>query len=220
MNRLILTGTPLQNDLAELWSLLNFLLPDIFDDLGVFESWFDAKEFQDDEGTKKFLRLEEEKHILATLREILQPFMLRREKADVCLEIPHKKEVIVYAPLTNLQHDLYAAVLSRDIDTLGQKAESFNIDPRKLIIDSDDGTRPKRRCVLSVLQQETPYKDMGKGAHTGVTYPNRDKILRIDKQQDKRKNELSIWKRYANINDYNKEFFVSIQMRNKCKSMS
>lgn len=32
-NRLLLTGTPLQNDLAELWSLLNFLLPDIFDDL-------------------------------------------------------------------------------------------------------------------------------------------------------------------------------------------
>jgi SNF2 family DNA or RNA helicase len=32
-NRLLLTGTPLQNNLAELWSLLNFLLPDIFDDL-------------------------------------------------------------------------------------------------------------------------------------------------------------------------------------------
>jgi ATP-dependent DNA helicase len=38
-NRLLLTGTPLQNNLAELWSLLNFLLPDIFDDLDMFQSW-------------------------------------------------------------------------------------------------------------------------------------------------------------------------------------
>ncbi len=40
-NKLLLTGTPLQNNLAELWSLLNFLLPDVFDDLKSFESWFD-----------------------------------------------------------------------------------------------------------------------------------------------------------------------------------
>lgn len=39
-NRLLLTGTPLQNNLAELWSLLNFLLPDIFDDLESFQSWY------------------------------------------------------------------------------------------------------------------------------------------------------------------------------------
>ena len=38
-NRLILSGTPLQNNLKELWSLLNFILPDIFDDLATFEQW-------------------------------------------------------------------------------------------------------------------------------------------------------------------------------------
>jgi len=38
-NRLLLSGTPLQNNLSELWSLLNFLLPDIFDDLDMFQSW-------------------------------------------------------------------------------------------------------------------------------------------------------------------------------------
>lgn len=39
-NRLLLTGTPLQNNLSELWSLLNFLMPDIFDDLSAFEEWY------------------------------------------------------------------------------------------------------------------------------------------------------------------------------------
>ncbi|XP_043254729.1 lymphocyte-specific helicase-like [Colletes gigas] len=143
MNRLLLTGTPLQNNLSELWSLLNFLLPEIFDDLAVFKSWFNAKELEYDEGTKKFLKQEEEKHVLSSLREILQPFMLRREKADVCLEVPPKKELIVYAPLTQLQHDLYKAVLNRDIQKLSLMDE-------KLIIDTEDGKRPKRKCTKKI----------------------------------------------------------------------
>jgi ATP-dependent DNA helicase len=47
VNRLLLTGTPLQNNLAELWSLLNFLLPDIFDDLASFQAWFDFEDLGD-----------------------------------------------------------------------------------------------------------------------------------------------------------------------------
>ena len=46
-NRLLLTGTPLQNNLTELWSLLNFLLPSIFDDLDAFQAWFDFDFTQD-----------------------------------------------------------------------------------------------------------------------------------------------------------------------------
>lgn len=47
VNRLLLTGTPLQNNLAELWSLLNFLLPEIFDDLKSFQAWFDFDDLGD-----------------------------------------------------------------------------------------------------------------------------------------------------------------------------
>ncbi|CAZ80174.1 unnamed protein product [Tuber melanosporum] len=90
-NRLLLTGTPLQNNLSELWSLLNFLLPDIFDDL--------AKE-------KKV-------GIVASLHAILKPFLLRRIKADVETNLPPKREYILYAPLTRNQKDLYGMILDR-----------------------------------------------------------------------------------------------------------
>ena len=50
-NRLILTGTPLHNNLAELWSLLNFILPDIFDDLATFEQWFHLEDAGEENGS-------------------------------------------------------------------------------------------------------------------------------------------------------------------------
>eukprot|EP00048_Salpingoeca_helianthica_P011740 m.169531 g.169531 ORF g.169531 m.169531 type:complete len:792 (-) comp15271_c0_seq32:998-3373(-) len=108
-NRLLLTGTPLQNNLAELWSLLNFLLPDIFDDLDSFQRWFDFA--PDDE----LLAKEEEQHILTKLHQVLKPFLLRRLKTDVELSIPPKKEVILYATLTAKQEQDYKAVLNRTI---------------------------------------------------------------------------------------------------------
>merc|ERR1712013_740715 len=92
-NRLLLTGTPLQNNLSELWSLLNFLLPEIFDDLRAFESWFDAKDMHEDmEERKRVVAQEQQNSILTTLHQILTPFLLRRVKTDVDLQIPPKKE--------------------------------------------------------------------------------------------------------------------------------
>jgi SNF2 family DNA or RNA helicase len=65
--------TPLQNNLHELWALLNFLLPDIFSSADQFDEWFDLD--IDDEEAKKY--------IFSQLHKILRPFMLRRLKADV-----------------------------------------------------------------------------------------------------------------------------------------
>lgn len=194
MNRLLLTGTPLQNNLAELWSLLNFLLPEIFNDLAVFESWFDAKEFQGHEGTKKFLQLEKEKHVLATLREILQPFMLRREKADVCMDIPPKKEIIVYAPFTKLQHDLYKAVLTRDIYTLCKVEEPP-------IVYTEEGKRPKRRCVLK----------------NEPNHVYRQRVKDDDRKQLISEKTLSIWKHFTNVTEHNQNFLHNLTYRNRCK---
>merc|ERR1712029_1146746 len=123
-NRLLLTGTPLQNNLSELWSLLNFLLPEIFDDLRVFESWFDAKDLH--ENTTELARIaaqEQKNSILSTLHQILTPFLLRRVKTDVDLQIPPKKEVLVYCPMTNRQTELYRATVEKTLGDLFKSDE-------------------------------------------------------------------------------------------------
>ncbi|KAK8388629.1 hypothetical protein O3P69_020542 [Scylla paramamosain] len=56
MNWLLFLGTPLQNSLSELWALLNFLMLDIFYSLGVFESWFDVTEMQEEGSDERILR--------------------------------------------------------------------------------------------------------------------------------------------------------------------
>lgn len=116
VNRLLLTGTPLQNNLAELWSLLNFLMSEIFDDLRVFESWFNAKNMDTDKSeAERIVMQEKQNNILSTLHQILTPFLLRRVKADVDLKIPPKKEVLVYCPMSQKQQDMYEAIVNRTI---------------------------------------------------------------------------------------------------------
>merc|ERR1712142_1174978 len=118
-NRLLLTGTPLQNNLSELWSLLNFLLPEIFDDLTSFESWFDMRLVSGgSDGQEEIVRAERENNVLTTLHSILEPFLLRRLKTDVKLDIPPKREVLVYAPLTKVQEDFYTSAVDRTIQSL------------------------------------------------------------------------------------------------------
>lgn len=114
-NRLLLTGTPLQNNLAELWSLLNFLLPDIFDDLDMFQSWFDFSDINIKSGRDRIMREEEEDNIVTSLHTILRPFLLRRLKTDVERSLPKKKEYLLYAPLTQPQKSLYDAIIKRDL---------------------------------------------------------------------------------------------------------
>jgi len=114
-SRLILTGTPLQNNLSELWSLLNFLLPEAFSDLEHFESMFDFSDVQDKDGHKQVMSTERQKRTIASLHAILKPFLLRRVKNDVETNLPKKREYILYAPLTPVQKDLYRKIKDSDI---------------------------------------------------------------------------------------------------------
>ncbi|XP_054874827.1 lymphoid-specific helicase isoform X2 [Amphiprion ocellaris] len=151
-NKLLLTGTPLQNNLAELWSLLNFLLPEVFDDLKSFESWFDISSLGEAENV---VVAEREQNILSMLHQILTPFLLRRLKSDVTLEVPPKKEIVVYAPLTAKQEAFYTAVVNKTITKmLGQEKTEAPV----LLTSSG---RPKRRSQKVVnyreMDTDTPY---------------------------------------------------------------
>lgn len=109
--RLILTGTPLQNNLPELWALLNFVLPHIFNSCRTFEEWFNAP-FANT-GEKVELNEEETLLIIRRLHKVLRPFLLRRLKKDVESELPEKVEIILKCPMSSLQLKLYNMVKSR-----------------------------------------------------------------------------------------------------------
>jgi ATP-dependent DNA helicase len=117
-NRLLLSGTPIQNNLDELWSLLNFVNPTIFDDLSIFQSWFGFKDIgQNTRGAtnEEAILLEQRKNkTVSKLHEILRPFLLRRIKKDVLLDMPPKKEVVVYSGLSALQRG-YAEMIDKGL---------------------------------------------------------------------------------------------------------
>ncbi|KAI8812605.1 SNF2 family N-terminal domain-containing protein [Cladochytrium replicatum] len=101
-NRLLLTGTPLQNNLHELWALLNFLLPDVFSSAEDFDSWF--KSSGQDQDT-----------VVQQLQKVLRPFLLRRIKADVEKSLLPKKRINLYVGMSKMQREWYRTMLEKDI---------------------------------------------------------------------------------------------------------
>ncbi|KAG9096198.1 hypothetical protein FS749_008925 [Ceratobasidium sp. UAMH 11750] len=143
-NRLILTGTPLHNNLAELWSLLNFILPDIFNDLDSFQQWFN---FTDATSSAPSSLASHAPAIVAQLHNILKPFLLRRLKVDVATNLPPKKEYVLYAPLTREQKDLYEATVKKEIhgylmkkalDGLEKNAVKEEVKPKEEEVEAEE----------------------------------------------------------------------------------
>jgi len=114
--RLLLTGTPLQNNLHELWALLNYLVPDVFASAEQFDEWFNLD--IDD--------AQEKNKIISQLHKILRPFMLRRLKVDVEKSLPPKSETILFTGMSSMQKKLYRDILMRDLDTLTGKGGNGN----------------------------------------------------------------------------------------------
>ncbi|XP_010468039.1 PREDICTED: probable ATP-dependent DNA helicase CHR12 [Camelina sativa] len=105
--RLLLTGTPIQNSLQELWSLLNFLLPHIFNSVQNFEEWFNAP-FADRANVS--LTDEEELLIIHRLHHVIRPFILRRKKDEVEKFLPGKTQVILKCDMSAWQKVYYKQV--------------------------------------------------------------------------------------------------------------
>ncbi|KAF8065502.1 hypothetical protein HT031_003103 [Scenedesmus sp. PABB004] len=125
-SRLLLTGTPLQNKLAELWSLLNFLMPEVFSSADDFDAWFGAplQAIRDAGGAAAAAvagssaeadLLSQEEYLLVSgrLHAVLRPFMLRRLKEAVATELPPKREVVLRVPISPYQAALYDLVRTK-----------------------------------------------------------------------------------------------------------
>lgn len=98
-NRCLLTGTPIQNNMQELWSLLHFIMPTLFDSLNEFSEWFLTDNGLDATQVDK-------------LHTILKPFMLRRHKDDIKDEIGSKEMRSIYCTLSARQRVLYDEILN------------------------------------------------------------------------------------------------------------
>uniref|UniRef100_A0A671KS14 Chromodomain-helicase-DNA-binding protein 2-like n=1 Tax=Sinocyclocheilus anshuiensis TaxID=1608454 RepID=A0A671KS14_9TELE len=103
-HRLLITGTPLQNSLKELWSLLHFLMPD------KFESWED---FEDENGKGR-------DNGYQSLHKVLEPFLLRRVKKDVEKSLPAKVEQILRVDMSAQQKQFYKWILTRNYKALSK----------------------------------------------------------------------------------------------------
>ena len=144
-NRLLLTGTPLQNNLPELWALLNFLLPTVFNSVENFDQWFNAPFSNfgggigggggggggggEGEGNGDSLNNEERMLIIHRLHELLRPFMLRRLKSEVLDQLPDKVEKVLRCDLSSWQKTLYkqiSATITDDGNNAPNSARGLN----------------------------------------------------------------------------------------------
>jgi len=123
-NRLLLTGTPIQNTMAELWALLHFIMPTLFDSHDEFNEWF-SKDIEN-RASEKTPSLDQNQ--LSRLHMILKPFMLRRVKKDVENELSEKIEIKMICEMSLRQKLFYQAVKNKIMfeDLLQSTANSSN----------------------------------------------------------------------------------------------
>ncbi|KAF9593859.1 hypothetical protein IFM89_025650 [Coptis chinensis] len=107
-NRLLLTGTPIQNNMAEVVGLLHFIMPTLFDSHEQFNEWFSKgiEGHAEHGGTLN-------EHQLNRLHAVLKPFMLRRVKKDVITEMTGKIEITVHCKLSSRQQAFYRAIKNK-----------------------------------------------------------------------------------------------------------
>ncbi|KAJ5638073.1 hypothetical protein N7490_007952 [Penicillium lividum] len=150
-NRLLITGTPLQNNLHELWALLNFLLPDVFGDSDAFDQWFSNQESDQDT-------------VVQQLHRVLRPFLLRRVKSDVEKSLLPKQEMNLYVPMSEMQVKWYQKILEKDIDAVNGAA----------------GKRESKTRLLNIVMQlrkccNHPY--LFEGAEPGPPYTTDEHLI-------------------------------------------
>jgi chromodomain-helicase-DNA-binding protein 1 len=118
-SKLLVTGTPLQNNMRELWCLLHFLHPEKFPSAEEFEANYDTKE---QAGVQR-------------LHQALGPHLLRRVIKDVEKSLPPKNERILRVPMTPLQKQYYKWILTRNFKELNKSSKGSQVTLLNIIMD-------------------------------------------------------------------------------------
>ncbi|CCH60703.1 hypothetical protein TBLA_0D01950 [Henningerozyma blattae CBS 6284] len=173
-NRIILSGTPIQNNLNELWSLFDFIYPGKLGTLPVFQQQFVGPINVGGYANATNIQVQTGYKCAIALRNLISPYLLRRVKADVAKDLPKKKEMVLFCKLTEYQRKKYIEFLnSRELEQIkrGKRQVLFGIDIlRKIcnhpdILDCKEEEKrqsiqygdPKRSGKMQVVQTTTSF---------------------------------------------------------------
>ncbi|KAH9844917.1 SNF2 family N-terminal domain [Teratosphaeria destructans] len=140
-NRVILSGTPMQNNLTELWSLFDFVFPMRLGTLVTFRTQFEIPIKQGGYANASNLQVETAMKCAETLKETISPYLLQRFKVDVAADLPKKSERVLFCKLTKLQREAYEWFLaSEDMKSIlaGKRQALFGIDILRKICNHPD----------------------------------------------------------------------------------
>ena len=141
VHRLIMTGSPIQNRLTELWSLFDFVFPGKLGTLPVFQAQFALPIQIGGYSNASALQVSTAYRCAVILRDLISPYLLRRRKADVGAALPKKTEQVLFCSLSQEQRDLYRAYLaSKEAQDIlaGNRAALAGIDILRKICNHPD----------------------------------------------------------------------------------
>ncbi|KAK4493837.1 hypothetical protein PRZ48_015022 [Zasmidium cellare] len=140
-NRVILSGTPMQNNLTELWSLFDFVFPMRLGTLVNFKNQFEIPIKQGGYANASNLQVETAMKCAETLKDTISPYLLQRFKIDVAADLPKKSERVLFCKLTKLQRDAYQWFLnSEDMKSImaGKRQALYGVDILRKICNHPD----------------------------------------------------------------------------------
>ncbi len=153
-HRIALTGTPLENRLGELWSLMEFLNPGFFGSLKRFEQRLAGPAASGNQVA------------VTAIRKRIQPFMLRRLKEDVAPDLPPRTETVVYCPMSDEQQQRYEAIRKAAVEGLAQPAEpttaAGRMKNRRMQVLAALTRLRQASCHPALLPEGSPAADSGK----------------------------------------------------------
>ncbi|OAP60268.1 hypothetical protein AYL99_05270 [Fonsecaea erecta] len=160
-NRIILSGTPMQNNLIELWSLFDFVFPMRLGTLVNFRNQFEIPIRQGGYANASNLQVQTAFKCAETLKEAISPYLLQRFKIDVASDLPKKSEQVLFCKLTHLQREEYKRFIgSGEMDAIinGKRQVLYGVDILRKICNHPDLTDHKRLSIKAGYNYGDPSK--------------------------------------------------------------